>query len=206
MLPCHDYDYSHKEFLGLTLKDIRPPEDVPTILKYCAPFVARRLPQGRPGRHFACCKKGRHLDQYEIKWTSISFQGRQASLVMLNDVTERKRTDTECRAFQTRPPAQFGNSPEASQVIKAVADNYSAGTLLQFNLYSAEHNRALETLNIDTDRYRPTFQIPVTGQRREPQPHGSRDHRARGGAGPAPTARYQTSCDSDRRHFAALLP
>src|SRR5437870_7175372 len=35
----------------------------------------------------------RSLIDVEIKWSTISFQGRPASLVMANDITERKRVE-----------------------------------------------------------------------------------------------------------------
>jgi two-component system, cell cycle sensor histidine kinase and response regulator CckA len=84
------YGYSAEQFLGMTILDVRPPEDVTeTKLK----VLARR-------RGYAAQKHGwghRHrkadgtVIDVEITSHSFDFEGRQARVVVVNDVTEENR-------------------------------------------------------------------------------------------------------------------
>lgn len=83
------YGYSREEFLSLTIKDIRPPEDVPKLL---ASVNNIRGKLGKPVffRHYK--KNGAQID-VEIVSHEINFAGRQARLVLANDITERKKAE-----------------------------------------------------------------------------------------------------------------
>jgi PAS domain S-box-containing protein len=95
------YGYSREEFLEMTIAAIRPPEEVPRML--------REIP-GRSGevkrfglwRHRR--KDGTPLD-VEVSYRDMMFQGRDARLVLANDVTdrqiaERARQESESRFRQ----------------------------------------------------------------------------------------------------------
>ncbi|RPH32128.1 MAG: PAS domain S-box protein [Bacteroidales bacterium] len=79
------YGYSKEEFLSFTLKDICPKEDIPILLKdvnhinesYSSRGVSRHL------------KKNGELIYVNISAHSITYQGRKARHVMINDITER---------------------------------------------------------------------------------------------------------------------
>ncbi|HEY9614120.1 PAS domain S-box protein [Allocoleopsis sp.] len=80
------YGYSREEFLALTIADIRPAVDIPALLENMATL--------RPGlnkkgvwRH---CKKDGSLIEVEITAYRLTFGGRQAQLVLANDVTEQR--------------------------------------------------------------------------------------------------------------------
>jgi PAS domain S-box-containing protein len=87
------YGYSRAEFLGMTLKDIRPAEDVPAFEK-----AARETKPGirNPGiwRHR---RKDGSIIEVEITTHDIVFGGRQGRLVLAKDVTEQKRVEAEIR-------------------------------------------------------------------------------------------------------------
>ena len=87
------YGYSHDEFLRMTLKDIRPAEDVPLLLE--------RLSEGtqREGiwRHL---RKNGEIGYVEIKDVLLSFEERQARLVLIHDITERKRAIDALKASE----------------------------------------------------------------------------------------------------------
>jgi PAS domain S-box-containing protein len=79
------YGWTQEEFRGLTLRDIRPPEDVPALLESMGRLQAG---VGRPGvfRHRA--RDGREF-HVEILEHPTSFGGRPAGLITAIDVSER---------------------------------------------------------------------------------------------------------------------
>ena len=78
------YGYSKDEFLNLTVRDIRPSEDVAqmelTLKGLSGPATTRR-----PFRHL---KKDHSLIYVGIISFPVSYQNKQARLVMSNDITE----------------------------------------------------------------------------------------------------------------------
>ncbi|MGH9872239.1 MAG: PAS domain S-box protein [Pyrinomonadaceae bacterium] len=86
------YGYSHEEFLAMTIKDIRPPEDVPALLDRIAwPPVGDRTGNWRHQK-----RDGTIID-VEITARSINSDGRPCEIVLANDVTERRRTEEQLR-------------------------------------------------------------------------------------------------------------
>ena len=83
------YGYSQKEFLRMTIKDIRPAEEVPRLLENVA-RVRSGLDQAGVWRHR---KKDGTLIEVEITSYALTFDGRRAELVLANDVTERQRAE-----------------------------------------------------------------------------------------------------------------
>ena len=83
------YGYSSEEFLNMTIKDIRPPEDVPALLENVAKVSTQPSDSGI-WRHQ---KKDGTIIDVEITSYPLSFAGRRAELVLANDVTERKRAE-----------------------------------------------------------------------------------------------------------------
>ena len=75
------YGYSRDEFVRMTLKDIRPPEDIPWLLK--------KISDIKPGMNSASgqhLKKDGTLFPVEIVSHTLPFNGRRAELVMAVDV------------------------------------------------------------------------------------------------------------------------
>ena len=87
------YDYSSEEFLSMTIKDIRPSEDITKLLDRVA-SLSGGLDTSGSWRHQA--KDGSIID-VEITSYPLSFGGRQAKLVLVNDITERKRAEEALR-------------------------------------------------------------------------------------------------------------
>jgi two-component system cell cycle sensor histidine kinase/response regulator CckA len=90
----HHYGYTLSEFLSMTLNDIRPPEELPRFLhdiqvdqkqgfhdSYAEPWKHRK-------------KDGTVID-VEISAHPIQFSAVAAQLVMVNDVTERKKLEAQ---------------------------------------------------------------------------------------------------------------
>ena len=92
------YGYSRDEFLSMTIKDIRPPEDAPALLEN-ASTVTEGLDTAGVWRHI---KKDGTLIFVEIVSHTLRFEGRRAELVLAIDVTERRRSETALRESEER--------------------------------------------------------------------------------------------------------
>jgi PAS domain S-box-containing protein len=89
------YGYSHEEFLAMTIKDIRLPQDVPALLESVAHVVEGTENIG-DWRHRR--KDGSIID-VEITSFPFVFSGRPAEVVVAVDVTHRKHVEAEKRKF-----------------------------------------------------------------------------------------------------------
>jgi len=99
------YGYSREEFLKLTLRDIRPPEDVPQMLAALASLEARRAPH-----HHRHRKKDGTVFDVEVTSFEFVFGSRRARLAMAQDITERKRAEDQLRLSEERYRELFENA------------------------------------------------------------------------------------------------
>src|SRR5687767_14559957 len=83
------YGYSRTEFRAMTMEDLRPPEDAPKLRE-----TLRNL---RPGDRLFGFWRHRKKDgtvfQVEVLSTEVQALGRRARLVLVQDATERLRTE-----------------------------------------------------------------------------------------------------------------
>jgi PAS domain S-box-containing protein len=93
------YGYSREEFRSLTIKDIRPAEDVPALLQSVNRLRGPERVEGQLWRH--CRKNGSEME-VEIFSRALEFDGRHARLVLVNDVTERRQTEVTLRESEER--------------------------------------------------------------------------------------------------------
>ena len=89
------YGFSREEFLGMTIRDIRPAGDVPELLDSIAEEAAGLEASGVWSHRK---KDGTSID-VEIVSHALSFAGRRAKLVLANDVTKRLRAEEEIKAL-----------------------------------------------------------------------------------------------------------
>jgi PAS domain S-box-containing protein len=89
------YGYSSEEFLAMTIKDIRPPQDVPALLESVGALCDGNESVGE-WRHRR--KDGTVID-VEITSYALNFEGRDAEIVVAVDVSQRKRDEAEKRKF-----------------------------------------------------------------------------------------------------------
>jgi PAS domain S-box-containing protein len=85
------YGYSRDEFLSLTIKDLRPAEDIPALLENIKKAPERTETTGS-WKHR---KKNGDLIDVEITSGTVVFEGRDARLVVATDITERKKAEAE---------------------------------------------------------------------------------------------------------------
>jgi PAS domain S-box-containing protein len=100
------YGYTPEEFLKMTVLDIRPAEEVPTLLSYLAAHPQRYLAAGR-WKHQT--KDGSLID-VEVSWQKLDFAGRPAYMVMANDITEQKQAELAVRESEERYRELFENA------------------------------------------------------------------------------------------------
>jgi PAS domain S-box-containing protein len=125
---ARNYGYSREEFFSRTIKDIRPPEDIPALME--------SVPGTSPGaestgiwRHR---KKDGSLIIVEITSHPLVFDGRDARLVVATDITIRKKAEELLQASEER----FRNLAETASDAIISADSH--GNVTYFNR-AAEH-------------------------------------------------------------------
>ena len=89
------YGYSRDEFLSMTINDIRPSEDIPTLMIKNDP---NDLVISSPWRHST--RTGATL-YVEMTSHPVVFDGKNSKLVIVNDVTERKLLDEKQQRLHT---------------------------------------------------------------------------------------------------------
>jgi two-component system cell cycle sensor histidine kinase/response regulator CckA len=90
---CKHYGYTEEEFRTLRLEDIRPAEEIPAMRKALLHPVDDR----RTWKHR---KKDGTIFHIEARGHDLLFEGRDARLIIVTDVTERLRLEDQLRQAQ----------------------------------------------------------------------------------------------------------
>ncbi len=88
------YGYSREEFLGMTIHEIRPVEDIPLIEAATKSETIYGDIHRQIWRHK---KKNGEIMMMDLKGHLINYKGRRASLVINNDVTEKLEGEDKLR-------------------------------------------------------------------------------------------------------------
>jgi two-component system cell cycle sensor histidine kinase/response regulator CckA len=105
------YGYSREEFLGMRITDIRPNTEVPRLLK-----VSRKA---RKEQMVACQGYWRHRrkngEEFDVEVTTqgISFAGKDAALVVVQDATARRTAERQVAEHTAYLQALTENNPSA---------------------------------------------------------------------------------------------
>ena len=108
----HHYGFSRNEFLSMTIKDIRPDEDVPAFMENVN--HAKFDIEHGTWRHRT--KDGRIIT-VEISSHPVSFMGRKAKLVLANDITARMLAEEALRNAEHRYRTTLDSMMEGCQII-----------------------------------------------------------------------------------------
>ncbi len=79
------YGYSRNEFMQLTVRDIRPPEELKRLLKYFEVYQRGNVNSGT----WTHLKKDGTIIEVEINSHDINYNGKAARLVLANDITDK---------------------------------------------------------------------------------------------------------------------
>ena len=117
------YGYSREEFAAMTIADIRPPEDVSTLLAHMGESRGPRRDSGH-WRHRL--RDGTIID-VEVISHLLQYEGRAAALVVAQDVTARLRAEAALAESEARKGAILDASLDAVVAIDA------QGRIIEFN-------------------------------------------------------------------------
>jgi diguanylate cyclase (GGDEF)-like protein/PAS domain S-box-containing protein len=92
------YGYSREQFLGMTLRDIRPADDIPRLMDFVRQTNHPKQSWGQ-WKHKKC--DGSIID-VDVYGTIVSLHGKPANVALLNDVTEKRRLQAEVMAETKR--------------------------------------------------------------------------------------------------------
>lgn len=124
------YGYSRDEFLAMTIRDIRPPEDLPRLLSAVA--ENKEIWSKSDGwRHIT--KDGRLLD-VQINSHKLEFRGTSAVLVVAQDVTAQVKAERELRASEQR----FRSFVERVASVTYLAEDIPDGSAAQLTYVSPQ--------------------------------------------------------------------
>ena len=101
------YGYSHPEFMHMTLKDIRPAEEIPRLMDF---FRQRTYPKNSWGTWRHRRRDGRIID-VEVWGTTVAAGGRTLCLGVMHDVTESRRLQAQKLAESERLHLVMGQLP-----------------------------------------------------------------------------------------------
>ncbi|HVV74247.1 MAG TPA: PAS domain S-box protein, partial [Verrucomicrobiae bacterium] len=107
------YGYTREEFLGMTVKSIRAPEDVSALLV----DIANRGPELDSAGLWRHKKRDGTVITADIVTHGLEFEGHRARLVMAQDVTQREQAETALRASDQRFRTLFELAPDGMFVM-----------------------------------------------------------------------------------------
>ncbi|MCU7497457.1 MAG: PAS domain S-box protein [Ignavibacteria bacterium] len=102
------YGFSQDEFLSMTIKNIRPIEDIPDLEDNIALTGRKDSQHSGPWRHL---KKSGQVIFVEILSNNITFGSKEARLVLANDITEKKAALEALQDSEKRFRSLFEYSP-----------------------------------------------------------------------------------------------
>src|ERR1035437_5539964 len=118
------YGWSHHQFLRLTAKDIRPPEDVPGFVRKVKQQAGSKVAFVGERRHL---KRDGSAFDVAVSVSSIAYAGRMARLASVNDITERKRAEALRKQFtatlERRVIERTKELADANQRLQAIMDS-----------------------------------------------------------------------------------
>ncbi len=101
------YGYSEKEFRSMTLKDIRPEEEIARLMK----DVHINHPEINKAGIWQHLKKNGETIFVEIISHTITYENKPARLVLANDVTKRKMAETALKESEERYKSLLDEAP-----------------------------------------------------------------------------------------------
>ena len=111
-----EYGYSREEFLTMTVKQIRPPEDIPKFLELTTGLPS--FDRSGPWRHLL---KDGSVIEVLITSHELTFADRQVRFVMAENLTESQRLELELHQSQARVESNAGLSRAKDELVSMVS-------------------------------------------------------------------------------------
>ncbi|MBS1809812.1 MAG: PAS domain S-box protein [Acidobacteria bacterium] len=92
------YGYSRKEFLALSIKDIRPAEDIDKLLE----FLTHSKPQVENAGIWHHRKKNGDIIEVELTVKDLRFEGHDARIIIVEDITAHRRAQQALQESEHR--------------------------------------------------------------------------------------------------------
>jgi PAS domain S-box-containing protein len=115
------YGYSREEFLSMSIKDIRPREQVPALLA----DIARGTDLIQSAEGWRHRKKDGTEIEVEITSHQMLFDGRKARLVLANDITERKRAEAAIRHLNETLEQRVANRTARLEAVNRELESFT---------------------------------------------------------------------------------
>lgn len=128
------YGYTESEFLEMTIKDIRPPDDVPSVVS-STENIRHNFNEGYhwPGTWRHTKKNGQHL-YVDVSSHEIIFNDKKAELVLAYDVTEKVMQEQQLQALNQDLEWKVRNRTD---------------DLLQLNKRLIDQNKIIKSANLE---------------------------------------------------------
>ncbi len=110
------YGYSSEEFLSMTIKDIRPAEDIQKVLEDIAKVDNNELEKRQIWRHLT---KSGELIYVEISAVNIQYNGQPARMSIANDVTDVIENQENIRQSEERYRHLVENLPAGAVLVQS---------------------------------------------------------------------------------------
>ena len=155
------YRYSREEFLAMRITDIRPAEDVPRLLENVR---SPRPELQHSGRWRHRWKDGTVRD-VEISSHRLRFQGRESSLVVALDITERLQAEADRAAIASQNARLLERERELRQAAEISEEKYrelfeNANDIV----YSADLEGNITSINREGERLTEYTQKELLGR------------------------------------------
>lgn len=121
------YGYTREEFLAMSLKDIRPPDDIPQLVA----SVAEPMDGPTRLRRWKHRRKDGSLIDVEITRTDVELQGRAAAFALATDVTERIAAEQALVHSRERIELQLGRLNALRAIDQAILGTTDLRLLLK---------------------------------------------------------------------------
>ena len=127
------YGYSEAEFLAMTIRNIRPEEDLPALEKDIA---GARGTNARASEWRHRLKDGTMIDVI-VTAHDVEFEGRRARFVIAQDITELKRSEAKLQS-------QLARLDLLSRITRAIGERQDLESIFQVVIRSLEENLPID--------------------------------------------------------------